>query len=67
MRTIVLLNKNKEQVTNSRSTLGLLDVFPQTGTMPSTLAWDGLSYGFLDQIISEEDTPGDELYRYVEV
>lgn len=67
MRTIVLLNKRKEQVTNSKSTPDLFLTFPQAGGMPVTIVWEDRKFGLLDQITHEEDEPGTELFHYLEV
>jgi len=66
MRTIVLLNKRKEQVTNSKSTPDLFLTFPQAGDMPPTIVWEEREFGLLDQITHEEDEPGAELFHYLE-
>jgi hypothetical protein len=65
-RTVVLLNTRKEQITNSQSTPDVFLLFPQTGTMPTTIQWNAMNFDFFDQPTSEEDEPGYELYRYLQ-
>jgi hypothetical protein len=70
-RTIVLLNKRKEQITNSspgdaNHGAELNPLFPQEGAMPESLTWSDRNFSFMDQPTHETDEPGAELYRYIE-
>lgn len=65
-RTIVLLDKTKTQVTNSRA---VRLKFPEGGDMKTScpaIWWKGREYRYFDNPTDESDAPGTELYRYVE-
>lgn len=65
-RTVVLLDKMKTQVTNSRA---VRLKFPESGDMKTTcpaIWWKGREYRYFDNPKHESDAPGEELYHYLD-
>lgn len=69
-RTVVLLNANKEQITNSNpgSNPELQDLFPMDlgKPMPTVIEWNGRKFDFMDQPEHDTDHEDHELFRYIE-
>jgi len=65
MRNIVLLNARKEQILSSHAETHGIE-FPESGSMPESLTWNGRTFNFMDQPTHETDHEGAELFRYIE-
>jgi hypothetical protein len=69
-RTLVLLNANKEQITNSNpgSHPELQDLFSQdlNTPMPQEITWQGRRFVFMDAPEHATDHANHELYRFIE-